>query len=180
MISKKKAAGKSTRGSIKTVTSTKDDAKPPQVLEGIGTLPEHMRLSDDELAVVARLVRTLRHENYWVGPFIEWLLAADDGCISAFLDFDLVQGVLKDFKAFHSWEAFLKKPSNSAVKKYIGHRFFPDRLDYRRDNLVREAEATEEDQFLALVKLWRKDHPAPEPKRMQAPAGHLGREESGD
>ncbi len=44
-------------------------------------LPEHVTLSDGELAVFTRLIRVMRQKDergpYWLGPFIEWLLYLD-------------------------------------------------------------------------------------------------------
>lgn len=169
MISKKKAAGKSTRGSIKTVKSTKDDAKPPQVLEGIGTLPEHVRLSDEELVMTVRFVRALRRKERWEGHFISWLIwLGEERTPESNRDsaIDLLHS-LKQWTKLGNWT---QDRGVWPFRDYYGHRYFPDRVDEDARRSLAAADFDEEDQFRELVELWRKDHPAPMSKYMQAPA----------
>lgn len=131
-------------------------------------LPKNVRPSERELAIFARLVRVLREPSYWLGAFIEGVLAIDAestcrltadsaGKILALID---ARGKLDDCIA----EVY---PSVARCLSLV---------DNQDEAFVPE----EEDQFRELVELWRRSHPERGPKRQQAPAGHLGREESGD
>ncbi len=138
--------------------------------EGPIQLPERIKLSERELCAVTRLVRLLRNDNVWLGAFIEYLLfrdADDRGDVSH----ETVKLALLKFENLRNWGNFLRETA----------RDFPMLAQYTGLTSAQECGAIcdHDDDLYELEKLWRKDYPKPE-KRQNFPAGHLGREESGD
>jgi len=153
------------------------------------TVPKHFKVTEPELAVLSRLVRVMRQGDnrgaYWLGPFIEWLLYLDTtspeleyvnpGVALAYLqEIDTASCLLKDGSSF----------IKAVMRKYPGISFVSwtsaVRLVKGTRNWAQEMNPVdEEEQFYQLLRLWRKDHPEPANK-IKRPAGHLGREESGD
>ena len=135
--------------------------------------PVHMQITEREAAICARLVRTLREPRYWLGAFIEWMLERDaaahtgDGITP-----EAAEKMLHDIKNMNTWAKWMKDEAGErgAIKRYIGHRFFPDRLDKMAEDAFNPAE---EEDFHQLVQMWRKEHPKPITRR-PAPAGYLG------
>ena len=89
-------------------------------------LPETITLSDDERAMVARLIRVLRTRHYWLRYFLEWLLHMDatDG-----LDVSVEQAeqALTAMKNFEKWIDYLQSATktNPAFSKYPGLQWVP-------------------------------------------------------
>jgi hypothetical protein len=145
-------------------------------------LPKHVELSEDELAIVVRLVRVLRERDYWVGAFVEWLLYTDCRQDAAWgVNIDDAKKALEDIDGLNSWVNWMHKAKTERepILRYFGHRFFPDRVDEMISDRREVTEHGEGTAFHELVKLWRSVHPEPE-RRAVHPAGHLGRKESGD
>ena len=139
-------------------------------------LPRHMKLSEDEMVLVSRLVRVHRAPGYWLSGFLEWLLAEDAVCESSCLDLDYALEILKKIQALRSWNDFLTEESSLPIRRYFGHKFFPGDVDRIVDDRF---SADQSKEVVDLVNLWRKSYPEP-PKRRRIPAGHLDCEESGD
>ena len=138
-------------------------------------LPKHMKPSEDELAIVSRLVRVLRNREYWLGAFIERLLDIEAMCASdETVSIEFAQGILEKIRGLETWRDFIDAEENRPIRRYFGHKLFPEYV-YPDSS----PEQRESGDFVELVQMWRLDHPAP-PKRRQIPAGHLEHEESGD
>lgn len=158
---------------METQKTRKTRTRAPQVIKGIGALPDHMRLSEHELANVARLVRALREQDYWVGGFIEWLLAKNcEGATSVGVTIADAEAMLKDIYGLGSWAKWLKtnETERAPMRRYFGHRFFPDRVDQMSQESYT---AADNEGFEELVQIWRKEHPKPT-CRQKTPSGHLG------
>ena len=80
-----------------------------------------MRLSDDELAIVARLVRVLRIRTYWLGAYIEWLLEAEAETTDA-VDVAEAIKVLEDIKGLNSWANWFEsaRSKRRSILRYYG------------------------------------------------------------
>jgi hypothetical protein len=64
-----------------------------------------MKLSPDEAALCARLIRVRRYKRYWLRYFIEHLLHMDAASPDA-LTVSLAEDALKIMKNFSNWETF--------------------------------------------------------------------------
>ena len=138
-------------------------------------LPDHMRLSDDELAIVARLVRVLRIRTYWLGAYIEWLLEAEAETTDA-VDVAEAIKVLEDIKGLNSWANWFEsaRSKRRSILRYYGHRYFEDDVHRMTGWGIDLPDADKEQQFQSLVEMWRADYPEP-PQRPRHPSGHLDR-----
>jgi hypothetical protein len=149
------------------ITATKTE--PTQI-----ALPEHIKLSERELATCARFARCIRDEDNLVGYLVEALLNADTDS-PEYLNKKDVLHIIDNIWNFNTWvettkivkanfPTLMNHPTLSGIPTTrTGAPLIPD----------------EPDQFYELVRLWRKDYPEPEKRRLH-PAGHLGHEESGD
>ncbi|MGA8029048.1 MAG: hypothetical protein WB992_18065, partial [Bryobacteraceae bacterium] len=139
-------------------------------------MPPHMKITPEETAAALRLVRLLRYGNksYWLKFFIEWLLFRD-AAETCDLSIKTVEEMLVDMKNLVNWENFLTD-IRERCPSIAHHPSVAWTSKCAPTDLIPEEES---EQFYELVRMWRVEHPQPE-KRVLHPAGHLGREESGD
>lgn len=122
------------------------------------------RLSFDERVACTRLVRVLRDRSYWVGPFIEWLLTFDPSLPKdEMLSMKTVAAELAELIALQSWEKVLREWRPTPLIKIPGLMYFQDRVEHESAMAVDKVNGDTD--FLELVRLWRLNHPAPEPRR---------------
>jgi hypothetical protein len=152
---------------IKSIAQTNECTTYPAV-----ELPKRIKLTDSELAIVARLVRLLRQRDHWLGAYIEWLLETDTEQTDS-VSVDTAMKMLEDIKGLNSWARwFEESPRKSAtILRYYGHRFFPDHVD----RLMADVYGGDDPEFCNLVKMWRVEHSEPA-KPQQPPTGRLGRD----
>jgi hypothetical protein len=62
-----------------------------------------VKLSERELATVARLVRVMRATDYWLGYYVECLLQKDSESAGD-LSLKDVEALHTEFKNLHTWE----------------------------------------------------------------------------
>ena len=157
---------------------TKSARKPKAALKPVA-LPEHIHVSNDELAVVTRLIRVMRQRDprgrCWLGPFIEWLLYLD----AANPDLTYIQPG-RAAAAAANMDEFL--PDNCkfikmARKECPGFSFVSAHPNDggRKSESGESLPPDEEEQFYQLIRLWRKDYPEP-PKARQIPKGKMQHE----
>jgi hypothetical protein len=135
-------------------------------------LPSHVQLAENELAVVARLVRVMRVKDYWIGHFIQSVLQQDTESTYE-LNIADVEKTLQTMKNLASWNNFIP----DLVRK---HPHLAEHPAYaNRPNSGTMFPEDRDDQFYELVRLWRLDHPEP-PKKPNVPSGHLCRTDEDD
>ena len=148
---------------------TKSAPKPLALDRVKVVLPKRIHVSDDELAVVTRLIRVMRQQDprgsYWLGPFIEWLLYLDaDNPDLAYILPDVA------LKALPGMEEILQgdcKFIKMVRKECPGLKFVSTPKDH--PGTLMTVPQDEEEQFFQLIRLWRIEHPEP-PKRREIPA----------
>ena len=116
-------------------------------------LPDHIELSERELATTVKLVRLLRSEHTWLGYFIEALLEKDASETGDLSTGD-VKTALQDFDNLSDWKRVL----GALGERYPNLRNHPA-TTWTQHTYV-QPEGDDQD-FFELVKLWRKDHPEP-------------------
>jgi hypothetical protein len=136
---------------------------------------DEQALSDNEKAAVIRLIRVMRMPRYWVGPFIEYMLAKDAASPGA-VEMEDCKAIISDIKAFMGWSPWFNRDTveRASIIRYAASMYFPDKLAG-----VDVIPPNDDDQFYELARMWRAEHPAPPKKQMQ-PAGLLGQADKDD
>jgi hypothetical protein len=100
----------------KNTTATPAVAAPPDTLQ---QFPPHMRLSINEAATCARLVRLMRHRTYWLRYFVEWLLR-EEAYAGEDLTVEQVEKYVEKMKNLRNWTNYLKaaKAENPAFANH--------------------------------------------------------------
>ena len=136
-------------------------------------LPKHVQLSDEEMAVVARLIRVIRVKRCWLGHFIQCLLQRDAEATDE-LSIEEVKKILTKMENLNSWVDWMPKLM-AEFPHITGHPGVVVRMESQRNVVPFE----EEDEFYELERQWRLEHPAPQ-KRQTQPSGRLGMEDEDD
>ncbi len=89
-------------------------------------LPEHMKLTENEAAICARLIRVYRSERYWLRYFIEHLLHMDVAS-SVDVTTEQAQWSLNLMKNFESWQDFFDDRAKEwpVLKDFPGMEWYP-------------------------------------------------------
>jgi hypothetical protein len=148
-------------------------------------LPEHVKVSEAELAVLSRLVRVMRQKDDrgapWLGPFIEWLLYRD--ATEPNLNYQSSSDVSEALTRMGANDGLLGSGSRfikAARRECPGISF----VSATSAAQPKEGKPTwsavmlppdEEDQFYEILRLWRKEYPEP-PKRPEVPKGRTQHE----
>ena len=155
----------------------RNDSEAPAVSQEYSADAGQQKLSDDERALIARLIRVVRHKTYWLGAYIEWLLQIDAAArIEEGIGTAAAKTMLEKIEGLDSWRNWFRNQPQSDIApilRYYGHRYFPDDVDRAQfNNLASDSET----QFYELERMWREEHLTPAARRLDPP-GCLGKGE---